>query len=90
MSQVIVTKDNITPRRVTSATQEHKIDREGQFKRWRRNDITGFDPIAAAAGIAMLPVLAIWWVFSWAAEIAVFVAIGVSRLVSTIVGPMKE
>lgn len=89
MSQVIVTKDNITARRKQSAVQEHKIDREGQFDHWRRNDITGFDPIAALAGAAMMPVLAIWWVFSWTAKAAVFVALGVSKLVGAIVGPMK-
>lgn len=89
MSQVIVTKDNLQILRDKSATQEHKIDREGQFKRWRRNDITGFDPIEAAAGVAMVPVLAIWWAFSVVAKIAVFVAIGISRLVGAVIGPMK-
>lgn len=89
MSQVIVTKDNLQTRRDQSASEEHKIDREGQFDRWRRNDITGFDPIETAAGIAMVPVLAIWWVFSIVVKVAVFVAVVVGRVLGLVVGRWK-
>lgn len=89
MSQVIVTKDNLQSRRNQTATQEHKIDREGQFNRWRRSDISGFDPIEAAAGVAMLPVLGIWWVFSIVVQVAVFIAIAISKVVGKLIGPMK-
>ena len=89
MSQVIVTKDNLQARRDQSASQEHKIDREGQFSRWRRNDITGFDPIETGAGVAMAPVLAIWWVFSIVVKVAVFAALIVGKLMSVAVGKWK-
>lgn len=89
MSQVIVTKDTLQTRRDQSASQEHKIDREGQFNRWRRNDITGFDPIEAGAGVAMVPVLAIWWFFSIVAKVAIFVAIAVGRVIGAVVGRWK-
>lgn len=90
MSQVIVTKDNLSARRSKSADQEHKIDREGEFGKWRRNDISGFDPVAAAAGVAVAPVVFFFWVFSKAAQIAIYVALVVSKIIGKIVGPMKS
>lgn len=89
MSQVIVTVDKLKTRRAKSAGQEHKIDREGRFNRWRRNDITGFDPIAAAAGVAVAPVVVFFWIFSKLAQVAIYVALIVSKAIGKIVGPMK-
>lgn len=60
MSQVIVTDDKLNIRRAKTAKQEHKIDCEGQFSRWRKNDITGRDPLTAAIGMALTPIVAFW------------------------------
>lgn len=60
MSQVIVTDDNLKKQREQSAEQEHRIDREGQFQRWRKSDITGKDLVATAVGFAVLPVVGLW------------------------------
>jgi hypothetical protein len=90
MSQVIITDDNLKSKRTASATQEHAIDREGQFLKWRRNDITGFDPIAAAAGLAMAPVVFLFWIISMTAHVAIYFTLIVSKIVGKIVGPMKS
>ncbi len=90
MSQVIITNDKLKVRRDKSAAEEHKIDREGQFKKWRRNDITGFDPVAGAAAIAVAPVAAFFWIFSKIAQVAIYVALIVSKAIGKIVGPMKS
>jgi hypothetical protein len=60
LSQVIVTDDKLKQKREKSAEQELRIDREGQFQRWRRNDITGKDMVATAIGFAALPVVGLW------------------------------
>jgi hypothetical protein len=89
MSQVIVTQDKLKSSRAKSAAQEHKIDREGRFNRWRRNDISGFDPVAAGAGVLAAPVLAVFWIFSKIAQVAIYAALLVSKVVGKIVGPMR-
>ncbi len=66
MSQVIVTNDNLQQKRESTRAQEAKIDREVQFNQWRRNDITGRDPIASAIGFAMLPIVGLWMGISMA------------------------
>jgi len=60
VSQVIVTDDKLNKKRKASGDQEHKIDREGMFKQWRRNDITGRDPMTSMIGFAVLPIWALW------------------------------
>ena len=89
MSQVVVTHDNLTAKRRVSAKQELVIIRDSEFKKWRRSDITKFDPFAAAVGIAVLPVALIWWVLGKLVQLAVFVSIGVSRLVGLFLGNMR-
>jgi hypothetical protein len=89
MSQVIVENDEFKKRRVASADQELRIDCEGQFKRWRRNDITGVDPIAVLAALAAAPLLIIFWLFSKLSQVAIFVAMTVGRIVGAVVGQSK-
>jgi hypothetical protein len=89
MSQVIVTKDNLNKKREASALLEHKIDHEGQFKKWRRNDISGFDPVAAAAGVAIAPFAILFWLFSIVTKVAMYAALLVSRILGKIVGTAK-
>ena len=60
MSQVIVTQDRLRQRREASGQQERTIEREAEFAKWRRSDITGRDPVAAAVGFAVLPIVALW------------------------------
>ena len=60
LSQVIVTEDALKKKREDSAKQEHKIDREGQFARWKRSDITGKDPVESLVGYATVPILGLW------------------------------
>ena len=90
MSQVIVTNDKLNASRKKSSLQEHKIDREGQFNRWRRNDITGFDPVAAGAGLLAAPVVILFWAMAKTAQAAIYVALIISKIVGKIVGPMKS
>lgn len=60
MSIVIVTDDVLRSKRKESKLQEDKIDRESAFAPWRRNDITGRDPVAIMIGLLALPVAAFW------------------------------
>ena len=60
MSQVIVTDDKLNKKRKASGDQEHKIDREGMYNKWRRNDITGRDPLTMLIGLAVSPIWALW------------------------------
>ena len=77
MSQVIVTKDVLNKEREASRSQEAKISREEMFTRWRRNDITGKDPIAAAVGLGLTPIVAIWM----ALTVAIYLALTVLKYV---------
>ena len=90
MSQVVVTHDNLSARRAESGKQERAIVRDGDFKKWRRSDITKFDPFAAAVGVAVAPVAFIWWVLTKFVQLAIFVSIGLSRLVGLCLGATKK
>lgn len=89
MSQVVVTDDKLKSRRTQSAKKELQIDREGQFAKWRMSDITKFDPIAAAIGIALLPVFFSWYLIGLLIKVAVYVGAGFSRLVGLLIGKSK-
>jgi hypothetical protein len=60
VSQVIVTDDKYREKRQQSRLQEDKITQDARLIKWRRSDISGKDPIAILAGLAFLPVLAVW------------------------------
>ncbi len=89
MSQVVVTDDKLKSRRDQSAKKELQIDREGQFAKWRMSDITKFDPIAAAIGIALLPVFFSWYLIGLVVKVAVYVGAGFSKLVGLLIGKSK-
>lgn len=89
MSQVVVTDDKLKSRRDQSAKKELQIDREGQFAKWRMSDITKFDPIAAAIGIALLPVFFSWYLIGLVIKVAVYVGAGFSKLVGLLIGKSK-
>lgn len=86
MSQVVVTDDNLKQRRLRSGDQERQIDRESQFKKWLKSDITGFDPVAALVGLAVLPVVAVWYALASLVKLSVYVAIGFSRVLGSLIG----
>ena len=81
MSQVVTTEDKFAKNRERTKTEENKIDREGAFKKWRRNDISkGYDPVAKLVGVALLPVVAAWGVLTALATAAVWLAVAVSKV----------
>jgi hypothetical protein len=80
VSQVVVTEDALSAKRKESLRQEHKIDTESVFNRWRRNDITGRDPVAAAVGVLALPVVAFWSFVAGCITISVSIVLGIFRL----------
>ncbi|MEY4632589.1 MAG: hypothetical protein RIQ81_2709 [Pseudomonadota bacterium] len=84
MSQVVVTNDALSARRKESLRQEHKIDRESAFKQWRRNDITGRDPVAMAVGFLALPVAAFWSFVAGCITISFSVMLAVFRVLGRI------
>lgn len=84
MSQVIVTHDNFSDKRAASLVQEHQIDRESAFSQWRRNDITGKDPVAAAVGIAVLPVALFWSFVATCISVSFSVMLGLFKVLSKI------
>ena len=90
MSQVVVTDDSLKQRRQRSGEQELQIDREGQFKKWLKSDITGFDPIAAVIGLAVLPVVAIWYVLASLVRLSIYASIAFSRLLGSLIGTTKK
>ena len=89
MSQVIVTEDNLKSRRMKSAEMERKIDSEGAMNRWRMSDITGFDPVAAAVGLAVLPIALSWFIIGGLVKLAIYVSISVSRFIGALIGKSK-
>ncbi len=60
MSQVIVTEDVLSDKRNISRAQEEKISQDSRIGKWSKSDISGKDPLATIAGIAFLPILAVW------------------------------
>lgn len=64
MSQVIVTQDQLTDKRRRSGQEEHRIETNAQFAKWRRSDVTGFDPVRRAVGLAVMPILGLWGVLA--------------------------
>lgn len=90
MSQVIVTDDKLKSRRAQSARKEMQIDREGQFAKWKLSDITKFDPIAAGIGIALLPVFLSWYLIGLIVKLAVYIGIGISRVIGLSIGKSKS
>lgn len=84
MSQVIVTHDNLSAKRAESLVQEHKIDRETVFSQWRRSDITGKDPIAAAVGIAVLPVAMLWSFVGTCISVSFSFMLGIFKILAKI------
>lgn len=90
MSQVIVTKDALSKLREASRGQEGKISREAMFTRWRRNDITGRDPIATAIGLALMPVVAVWAVLTGFIFLILTILKVVFGLIGKIVGGTRS
>ena len=89
MSQVVVTDDNLKSRRIKSGEQERQIDRESGFDKWKLSDVTKFDPVAAGLGLVALPVALSWYVIGLVVKFAVYVGIGISRLVGVLIGNNK-
>lgn len=85
MSQVIVTKDNLSSKREKSASQEHRITTDDGIRKWRRNDITGSDPVARLLGLAALPILGLWGllcgVMAFIVTVVNYVFKGLGRLI---------
>ncbi len=80
MSQVMTPQDKLTPGRDRTRKQEHEINREDLFKKWRRNDISkGYGPITKLIGIGLLPFVAIWSVLTAVATAAVWLSVSASR-----------
>ena len=80
MSQVITTQDKLNTGRNRTKKEEHQIDKEGVFKKWRRNDISkGYDPFAKLVGIILLPVVGIWSLMTAIATFALWLTVSVSR-----------
>lgn len=90
LSQVVVTNDTLKRKRERSREQEHQIDRESGFSRWRRNDITGKDPFASMVGFAVTPILALWGLLCGAIAVTVTVLRYLFRLLGQVVGGRKS
>jgi hypothetical protein len=89
MSQVVVTDDNLKSRRIKSGEQERQIDRESGFDKWKLSDVTKFDPVAAVLGLVALPVVLSWYAIGLVVKIAVYIGIGISRLIGVLIGNNK-
>jgi len=86
MSQVVVTDDKLKVKREASKSRERAIDIEGEMAKWRLSDITGFDPVAAAVGLAVLPIALSWFVIGTVVKAAIFVVIAFSQIVARMIG----
>jgi len=53
------------------------------------SDITKFDPIAAAIGIALLPVFFSWYLIGLLVKVAVYAGAGFSKLIGLLIGKSK-
>ncbi len=61
MSQVVVTKDELSQKRELSRQQESKIAKEDLYQRWRISSANQDKPLFALATLAFLPVIALWF-----------------------------
>lgn len=86
MSQVVITNDKYKSRRDASKNQEHKIDKESRFSRWRRNDISkGADPVEKIVGILSLPIFAFWGLICAVGGAALWVSIQLCKLFAKLI-----
>jgi hypothetical protein len=91
LSQVIVTNDQLKPQRDLTRWQERDIDRDGQFKRWKRSDIVSRgDPVKILIGLAVLPVLALWGILAGIMAVAVAIVNFVFKGLGAVVGGKKN
>lgn len=90
MSQVIVTDDKLKPKRERTRQQEKQIDRDGQFARWRRNDITGPDPVLKLVGLAVMPVVALWGILLGAMTLMLTLIRGLFRGLGKLAGGTRN
>ena len=90
MSQVIVTNDPLKARREKTREQERRIDRESQFTRWRRSDITGPDPVAKLIGLAVLPILGLWGILCAVMTLALTVVNYVFKGLGRVIGGTRD
>ena len=89
MSQVIITRDKFEDKRRASANQEHHIDTEGRFSRWRRNDITkGYDPLAKIIGLALAPLGVVWAILGGLGTAAIWISGVFCRFMAEAVKPL--
>jgi hypothetical protein len=54
------------------------------------SDITKFDPVAAGIGIALLPVFLSWYLIGLVIKLAIYVGIGISRVIGLSIGKSKS
>ena len=70
MSNVAVTKDKYSAKRSVTLEQERKIRRGIQNKPWTKSDATQVLLIERIAGVAALPIVALWTFFAGALSLS--------------------
>jgi hypothetical protein len=85
MSQVVVTKDVLSERRVKSGLQEKQIETEYMSEN-RMSNPTKKDPVAMVLGIVALPVLGAWSVLTG----IVYLVMSLFRVIMTGIGKIVK
>ncbi|NBQ52885.1 MAG: hypothetical protein EBU49_04815 [Proteobacteria bacterium] len=73
-------EDLVVPVARGSSALGRQIDRESAFAHWRRNDITGRDPVAAVIGVLATPVVLFWSLIAGCITFSFTVLVGVFKI----------
>jgi hypothetical protein len=90
VSQVIVTRDELQERRDRSAAQEHAIETERGFVKWHNPSSKLADLIEKAVGFAVVPIVALWALFTGIIVFAFGVLQFVFRAFGKLVGGSRD
>jgi len=85
VSQVIVTKDQLSEKRAASRVQEIAIDSDSVYQRWRIVKIKPGSPLMFMFAVAALPIVAFWALlmvgFAFAIGLSTWVFKGLGKIV---------
>jgi hypothetical protein len=85
VSQVIVTQDVLTPERERARQEEHKIDKDSEYRKWQLGDPTKNLPLVRAIlAPIVLPLIAFWTLLSIVVGGALFLVMAIMRIGSLI------
>lgn len=91
MSIVVVTDDKFREKRESSKSQELKIDRHGQFNKWKmRPNIMTYSTVMRIFGLLVIPVLLLWMVIMIGISAAIYLSVVVLNAIGSLIPGRKK